>query len=342
MNLTKIIAAMLVLGALILACTAWWMGSRPALVPVASGSVASTAAAYPVVVAMRNIEAGKAIVSDDVRLVTLPINPVGAYGQVNAVLGKIPMTSIGAGNLITGSLLASGLALKLAEGERAIAIPVDEVAGAGNRIQPGDYVDVFFTLKQGQELDKSQSRLLISRLRVLSYGAAVIGDTVVNGAPDGAVNGSAQQPGQQAPPVQSAQAAQAAQQPARTAVLATPLEDVNQLSLAIQSGKLMLALRNPTDEDIPDMALFPTVPVVISGKNGLTRDQIVALDTPVNQAFAGVALTALAGDAKFTAARRLASPPVATSRSDPKFHHRENTGNTVEVIRGAQRESVAF
>ena len=347
MNLTKIIAAILVIGALILASVAWWLGSRPAVAPVASGAVASNSTAYPVVVALRNLDAGKAITTDDVRLVTLPLNPVGAYTQVSAVLGKVPMTAIGTGNLITESLLASGLALKLAEGERAVAIPVDEVAGAGNRILPGDYVDVFMTFKQGQELENSQSRLLLSRLRVLSYGAAVIGSVSSAGSAgsttDGGANGgSTQQSNQQAAAAQSAQTAQAAQQPARTAVLATPLADVNRLSLAIQSGKLMLALRNPTDKKIPDQALFAPLPVVISGKNGLTHDQIEALSTPDNQAFAGIALTGLAADTKSTLARRSAAPSLAASNPAPRSRRAENTGNTVEVIRGVQRESVAF
>ncbi|MEB0013069.1 Flp pilus assembly protein CpaB [Glaciimonas sp. Gout2] len=344
MNLTKIIAAILVIGALILASVAWWLGSRPALAPVVSGAVASNATAYPVVVAVRNLEAGKAITIDEVRLVTLPLNPAGAYTQVSAVLGKVPMTAIGTGNLITESLLASGLALKLAEGERAVAIPVDEVVGAGNRIQPGDYVDVFMTFKQGQELENSQSRLLLSRLRVLSYGAAVIGSLGSTGSTastaDGGANGeSTQQSSQQST---ASQSAQAAQQPARTAVLATPLADVNRLSLAIQSGKLMLALRNPTDEKIPDQALFAPLPVVISGKNGLTHDQIEALSTPDNQAFAGIALTGLAADTKSTLARRSAAPSPAASNPAPRSRRSENTGNTVEVIRGVHRESVAF
>lgn len=338
MNLTKIIAAILVIGALILASVAWWLGSRPAVAPVASGATASDATAFPAVVAVHNLDAGKVITINDVRVVTLPLNPVGAYTQVNAVLGKVPMTAIGSGNLITESLLASGLALKLAEGERAVAIPVDEVVGAGNRIQPGDYVDVFITLKQGQELENSQSRLLLSRLRVLSYGAAAIGS--VGSTADGSANGGSNpQSNQQAAATQSAQAAQ---QPARTAVLATPIGDVNRLSLAIQSGKLMLALRNPTDENMPDLALFAPLPVVISGKNGLTHDQIEALTAPDNQAFAGLALTGLAADTKATLVRRPVAPSLATSNQAPRSRRVESSGHTVEVIRGVQRESVAF
>lgn len=325
-NLTKIVAAILVIAALSLAFVAWWLGSRPA--PVALPSAAASAAtAYPVVVAAHTLDAGKAIAAADLRLVTLPIDPAGDYHQVNAIIGKVPMTAIGSGTPITETVLASGLALKLGDGERAVAIPVDEVAGAGNRVQPGDYVDVFFTLKQGQDIDKSQSRLLVSKLRVLSYGAAVIGSSSADGSAA-------------ATPTLSSQAGQAVPQAARTAVLATPVADVNRLLLATQSGKLMLALRNPGDEKIPDVALFPAAPTVLSSKSGLTHDQTEALNAPDNQAFAGVELAGLAGAAKPATARR--SAPLAASRPGVQSARSASAGNTVEVIRGVQHESVAF
>lgn len=332
-NLTKIVAAILVIAALSLAFVAWWLGSRPA--PVAlPAAAASKSAAYPVAVAAHNLDAGKAITADDIRMVTLPIDPAGDFHQVNAIVGKVPMTAIGSATPITETALASGLAVKLADGERAVAIPVDEVAAAGNRVQPGDYVDVFFTLKQGQDIDKSQSRLLVSRLRVLSYGAAVIGSSSAEGSAGSTLL-------QQTPSSQAGQqAGQTVSQAARTAVLATPVADVNRLLLATQSGKLMLALRNPSDENIPDVALFPAPPVVLSGKSGLTHDQTEALNAADNQAFAGVALTGLAGAAKAASAR--APAPLAAFRPGVQSPRSGSAGNTVEIIRGTQRESVAF
>jgi len=216
--------------------------------------------------------------------------------------------------------------VKLADGERAVAIPVDEIVGAGNRVQAGDYVDVFFTLKQGQDSEKTQSRLLMSRLHVLSYGAAVIGTA---GGSGGAT------PPQQAP--QTSQPAQAQAQPvARTAVLATPVADVNRLLLATQNGKLMLALRNPSDEAIPDLALFPSPATVLAGKRELTRDQQDALKLPDNRAFAGIEMNGLAGDSRSPASYKAAAAPRTGGTRGA------NIPGTVEVIRGTQRESVAF
>ncbi|AEK60687.1 Flp pilus assembly protein CpaB [Collimonas fungivorans] len=330
-NLTKIVAAILVVAALGLAFVAWWLGSRPPpTISAVPAPITKNASQYEVVVAARALVAGKAIATDDISLVALPINPAGAYSQASSVVGKIPLIDIGAGTPITESGLASGLAVKLADGERAVAIPVDEIVGAGNRVQAGDYVDVFFTLKQGQDSEKTQSRLLMSRLHVLSYGAAVIG-----AAPAGSSGGVV--PSQQASqPSQPAQPSQQAQPIARTAVLATPVADVNRLLLATQNGKLMLALRNPSDEAIPDLALFPTPATVLAGKRDLTRDQQEALKQPDNQAFAGMEMNGLAGDSRSSASYKPAAAPRAATG------HSANNPGTVEVIRGTQRESVAF
>jgi len=335
-NLTKIVAAILVAAALGLAFVAWWLGSRPpSTISAAPAAVAKTSKQYEVVVAAHELTAGKAIATDDISLVTLPINPAGAFSQASSVVGKIPLISIGIGTPITESGLASGLAVKLADGERAIAIPVDEITGAGNRVQAGDYVDVFFTLKQGQDIEKTQSRLLLSRVQVLSYGAAVIGSATAGGSTGVMPNQQTSQPG---PQVQSSQQSQ---QAARTAVLATPVADVNRLLLATQNGKLTLALRNPSDATIPDPALFPSPAVVLVGKNDLTRDQQLALKQADNQAFAGMEMNGLAGDAKSASGRKPFANNVA-AQSGMGQAHGANTPGTVEVIRGTQRESVAF
>lgn len=332
-NLTKIVAAILVVAALGLAFLAWWLGSRPpstiAPAPAVSGKSSQQ---YEVIVAARALEAGKAITTNDISLVTLPINPAGAFAQASSVVGKVPLIDIGIGTPITESGLASGLSVKLADGERAVAIPVDEIVGAGNRVQAGDYVDVFFTLKQAQDIATTQSRLLLSRVHVLSYGSAVIGSATVSGSA-GAV--PAPQSSQSVPQGQSTQ--QAPQAP-RTAVLAAPVADVNRLLLATQNGKLTLALRNPSDETISDVALFPQIPAMLAAKKDLTRDQQEALKQGDNQAFAGIEMSGLSGDSKSPSTRKLA---VARTGNPGSARGAGNQG-TVEVIRGTQRESVAY
>ncbi|MNR82738.1 SAF domain protein [compost metagenome] len=317
-KLTKIIAVILVLLAVSLAALAWWMGHQPAPVkPAPSNTEPSVKApAYQVVTAARTLEKGKVITADSVRLASLPITASGTYADVGSVVGKVAAVDIAADGLVTEGQLVHGLALKLADGERAVAIPVDEVIGVGNRIEAGDYVDVFFTLKKGNDIDLSQSRLLTSRMRVLTYGTATVGE-------------AAQPAGNALANAQTAQPSQA-----RTAVLATPLEQVNQLLLAAQNGKLTLVLRHPGDAGVADAALFPEPKNVLRERAGLSAADKEELKTADNQAYAGVDLTSWAGNGS------TARPFIASGNSGSKGTSR--SANTLEVIKGTQRENVSF
>jgi pilus assembly protein CpaB len=310
-KLTKIIAVILVLLAVCLAALAWWMGHQ-APVPASGMDVAAAPvkATYPVVVAAKNLDKGKAITADGVKLVNLPMTTNGTYADAAEVIGKVPTSDIVAEKMITEDQLVRGLALKLADGERAVAIPVDEVVGVGNRIAAGDYVDVFFTLKKGNDIETSQSRLLASRQRVLTYGATTLGEAAPSSHP-----------------VSNNQNSQPAQ--ARTAVLATPVDQVNQLLLAAQNGKLTLVLRHPGDAGVADIALFPEPKNVLKEKSGLSSEDKVALKTGDNQAYSGVDLSSWASG-KTSAANK------TVSRSSTR------ASNTLEVIKGTQRENVSF
>ncbi|MDX3907737.1 MAG: Flp pilus assembly protein CpaB [Pigmentiphaga sp.] len=318
-NVTKIVAAMLVLLAVLLGGYAFILANKPpqqakpvnAPTPLAEKKT-------PVVVADKLLPAGVPIEAGALKVVDLPIDPAGSYRDVGALAGKIPKFDIGPGTPVTESSLVKGLTLLLSEGERAVAVPVDEVVGTGNRVSPGDFVDVFFTLKQGQDVNKTQARLLLSRLRVLTYGSAsAAGDAP---ADDGAT------------PVRNNNPAPVA----RTAVLAVPTADVNRLLLATQNGKLQLVLRNPTDTTAPDVSLFPEPPPVLAGKSSLTKEQREALEQADNQAYAGLELTGLSGGASARpapAARARPRQPAAAPRAE---------ANTVEVVRGTKREVVGF
>lgn len=93
--------------------------------------------------------------------------------------------------------------------------------------------------------------------------------------------------------------------PARSAVLAVPVADANRLLLGAQQGKLFLALRNPADTGLPDLALFPQSRGVIDPLRGLDAEQQLALQRPENHAFAGIDGDALAG--------RGSAPPRSTA-----------------------------
>lgn len=319
-NVTKIVAAVLVLLAVLLGGYAFVLANKPApQVPkTASPLVLSSEKTFSVVVADKLLPGGVPIDPSALKVVALPIDPAGGFRDTGELAGKIPKFDIGVGTPVTDSSLVKGLTLLLNEGERAVAVSVDEVVGTGNRVSPGDFVDVFFTLKEGNDISKTQARLLLSRLKVLTYGSASVdGDPAAEKAQNGSARSS------NAPPV------------ARTAVLAVPTAEVNRLLLATQNGKLQLVLRHPTDETAPDLALFPEPPTVLAAKAGLTVEQREALKNADNQAFAGAELAGLSGSA--IKAVRPVVRRTQTRVAVPKLEQ-----NTVEVVRGTKREVVGF
>lgn len=115
------------------------------------------------------------IPAEALRVERLTINPAGAFQETAPLEGRVPVIDLSEGTPLIEGQLVSGLALRVAEGERAIAIKADEVMGVGNKVQPGDFVDVFVMFKSdGRDVDRSQARLLLSRKRVLAFGTASV------------------------------------------------------------------------------------------------------------------------------------------------------------------------
>jgi pilus assembly protein CpaB len=309
-NISKIIAALLVISALLIAIYAWNLGRHP-VQPIKSetGSVAL----YPVVVAAKVLPAGQPITADALKVEKLPINPSGAFNNANDVVGQAPTVDLGVGTPVLTAQLASGLAAKIGVGERAVAVRVDETNAVGNRVAPGDFVDLFLFLKRdGGEVDQSQARLLLSKLRVLAYGEASLDGPEHMAKADG--GGIPQR-----------------QDVARTAVLAVPVEEVNRLTLAETAGRLVLALRNPQDNEVVDDNAFAQMPPVLKAKVG-DKD-------PINgstQAAAGLGLPGLAGVS--SSEKKHNVPPQA--QPSLTLGAGKSVTSGVEVIRGGKRETV--
>ena len=336
-NLTKIIAAVLVLLALALGGYAWLLSRQPPPPVVAAPSAAAAgktaqAQTFRVVVAAKPLPAGRAIPPDALRVERLTINPAGAFQETAPLAGRVPVIDLGEGTPLVEGQLVSGLALRVGEGERAVAIKADEVMGVGHKVRPGDFVDVFLMLKSdGKDVDRSQARLLLSRKRVLAYGGASI-DGMASGMDK---NGSAQQQQQQ-------QASRA--EAARTAVLAVPVDDINRLTIAEYSGRLLLALRNPTDMSEPDPKLFAELPTALQPvppKAGeARRPPLEGLD----RAQAGVIAADFVTGGKpvnlrVPAAAAVAAVPAANA---PARTGGSRGGLQVEVIRGDRSETINY
>ncbi|QOF77762.1 Flp pilus assembly protein CpaB [Variovorax sp. 38R] len=329
-NLTKIVAAILVLLALALGGYAWVLSRKAPPPPPATATSGATPAkvsqaqTFPVVVAAKPLPAGQAIPADALRVEQLTINPTGAFKETAPLAGRVPVIDLGEGSPLLEGQLVSGLALRIAEGERAVAVKADEVMGVGNKVQPGDFVDVFLMLKfDGKDIDRSQARLLLSRKRVLAFGSASVdglpSKTDKNGNP---------------------QAQQQRAEAARTAVLAVPVDDVNRLTLAENSGRLLLALRNPTDLSEPDPKLFAELPTALlpaPPKRGeAPRAPLEGLD----RAQAGLTAADFVTGGKPGALHQSTAAARSTAAATGSGGNRG--GLQVEVIRGDRSETIRY
>lgn len=337
MNKTKILASLLIVAAVVLAALAWML-SRQAT-PVATTSVetqpVSQAHLYPVVVAARAVAAGQVITDVDLKINELPARIEGGFTQISEVSGSVSMVDLPVEVPVFSQQLVQGLSSRVNEGERAVAIKVDEAMAAGSRIQPGDFVDIYFTLDQqavgvsssasatsaqASTIDR-QTRLLLARKRVLAYGSSSVeGPDVPRDSSTSSRNGQR---------VESA----------RTAVLAVPLADIERLSLGEQYGKLTLALRNPTDTAEPDPALFAQLPpaltpVVAPGQK--TPPTLQGLD----RAYAGLRFEDLAKGGGEP--RKPPAPPRPAVRAASGGGAVASTTTQVEILRGGQSQTVRY
>lgn len=280
----RVVGIGLIVLALMLAAYAWTLGKE----------MTQRTPGQSVVVATEHIAAGTVLTPEKLQLMVFPTRPAGSFGELAGVVGKVTPVDIAAGEplLLERLTVSQGPSLKQLEaGERAMAVRVDEVIAVGNRLAPGDKVDVFATFRRNNdEIPESQSRLILSSLRILAFGALEAGDTkkLTNA---GATRNVAETP--------------------RTAVLAVPLADVDKLTLAAETGRLLLALRPALSADAGTEAAAPALPASETTLN--LRDLTGAARSPV---------------------KTPSAPPL------PSSGHPLPTGPSVKVMHGLKESSV--
>lgn len=337
----RIAAILLLAVAALLMVLAFGIGRRAT--PAADVSAAVAPANLPkrlMVVAGKELRAGQPIAASDLTIIEMALPPANGYTAISEVDGRTPARNIAAGAMITTEQLLQGIAIGIKPGERAIAVPVDELAGVSNRVTPGDYVDVFMSLQDpsvaGSGQTNTQARLLLSRLQVLGYGSADVGQVRSTGdEQNNEVDGLPPEPGSRAETIasrdgrsSSSSNPDAAQ--ARSAILAVPVQDAGRLLLAAHNGKLFLALRNPGDTGLADESIFAAPAPVLAVRGDLDAAAVEAAARPENRAYAGIDLNALAG------ANNRPAPAAATATTAPQRRRgtRPATRQGIEIIRG--------
>ncbi len=239
----QVVAVLMVLISLGLGWYAWVLGKRS----LAEKPAEISAPRLNVVVAAKPIKAGVPIAKDAVKIEVMTVKPEGAFDNVASVEGKIPAENLVIGETILAQRMygiEKGIVSSIRPGERAVALKVDEVIAVGNRLNPHDMVDVFVIMRRNNdEIAESQSKMLLSGVRVLAVG-----------------NRS----------VQGKDNLTDATLPPRTVVLAVPFDTVNRLALASETGKVLLALRNPQDQ-MPPVAAATAAQAEMAGKTTLRQ-----------------------------------------------------------------------
>lgn len=228
----RLVGIMLVAAAVGLAVYAWTISKQ--MMP-------ETTKTHAVVVAASRIEAGSVLTADKLRVMNFPERPAGSYEDVTRLVGTITPVDIAPGEALLSERIMPPTPVapiqELQPGERAVAIRVDEVVAVGNRIHPGDRVDVFATFRRNnEEIADSHARLLLPGLRVVAFGSQ-----------------EAVEPGKKgASKVDTA----------RTAVLAIQVSDVEKLALAADAGRLLLALHPRQKPGAPADQVATEAPVM--------------------------------------------------------------------------------
>ena len=101
--------------------------------------------------------------------------PQGSFNNLEQVVGRVTVTSILPGDLITENKLAPkgtvpGITALLSPNQRAMTVKVDEASGVAGFLTPGNRVDVVVVVDKG-EFDKDPiAKLLFQNLKVLGTG----------------------------------------------------------------------------------------------------------------------------------------------------------------------------
>jgi pilus assembly protein CpaB len=271
---------------------------------------------FPVVVSTVEIQFGKPVTPEMLKVEKFAIAPSGSFTDIGDVIGKKPLFNIGKGLPVTSQYFESGaVAAEVREGYRAFALRLDENNVATAKIKAGDYVDVFSIFKSNsRDIEETISRLIMPKLRVLSVGSQLVNaPETTNAANEKDVNNR---------PVRL-----------KAMMVEVPTADINTLAIAQNQGELFVVLRSPEEEELPDMSKYtlpePILkPALVKGPDGkVLKNQPPVELTASDKAFAGISLDN---------AMLPGSGNTKDNKKPAQTTQRTAEPATVEVIRGGE------
>jgi pilus assembly protein CpaB len=136
------------------------------------------------IVAMDDILPGVKIMPTHLALAPIPNAhpPQGVFRKGEEVVGRVAITSIGAGEPVTALKLApqglgTGLSGLIPEGYRAMTVKVDKLVGMSGFISPGSFVDVLAIIEptpsQNGSHGDSISKVVLQHISVLASATKI-------------------------------------------------------------------------------------------------------------------------------------------------------------------------
>ena len=271
-----------------------------------------------VVVVKQNIPAYKVLTAEDLAIDYLKIAPPRTYRTIEEVIGQPVQVELVAGDILELGDLQPGseVARLLKPGERAVAIPVDEIIGGGGFVQPGDTVDLLLFLR-GENGAKDSAQVVMQSLRVLGFGADIIN-------PDGGIETPEQKAGRKSERAR-----------ARSAVLAIAEKDVTRIMMASSLGTLRMATRPAAELVATSDAAQPgaTKPSAAQPVTEPVCKPQSSVPTPTQRR--ELTSAALRADGSSSAPRAAAKAPQAKPAAKPK-----PSEPTILIYRGLDAQRV--
>ncbi|MFJ9901350.1 Flp pilus assembly protein CpaB [Streptomyces sp. NPDC101152] len=91
-----------------------------------------------------------------------------AVTDLDAVRGKIAVTTLRSGSLLQSDMIVDQPALQ--PGQQEVAIMIDAATGVAGKITPGSTVNVYATFAGARDGDPAQSKIIVTNAKVLDVG----------------------------------------------------------------------------------------------------------------------------------------------------------------------------
>lgn len=181
--------------------------------------------------------------------------------KVETAIGRVAAKAIAKNAPVLLSMLAPegtrpGMVGRIPQGYRAVSVKIDEVSGVAYQMQPGDWVDVIVVMDIDAATKGKKETIAEVILQHIQVAAIGYGDSEADAKPSKKMN------------------------PAKSATLLVPEEEVPKLHLAGTRGKITLAMRGEDDKAQNASAKAYGSEIMKGGTSGAAPVEAVEPATP--------------------------------------------------------------